>query len=47
MVVAARVGTAACSKLGVLASPRSPQFITRRDISLSDTRKRTLLLTSD
>lgn len=34
MLVAARVRTAACSELGVLASPRSLQFITRRDISL-------------
>lgn len=47
MLVAAQVGTTACSELGVLASLRNLQFITRRDTSLSDTRKRTLLLMSD
>lgn len=47
MLVAAQVGTAVYSELGVLASPRSLPFITRRDISLSDTCKRILLLTSD
>lgn len=40
MLLTAPVGTAACGELGVLASPRSLQFITRRDILLSDTHKR-------